>query len=100
MIARCAADGRSLFAAPIPTPVNHLLALIAVPLMTAADFAGPPICEGPVPWCTRPVPLIALFRAAGTDKLGAALGCVMRFAPTPTPFGVANGATPRPTGGT
>jgi hypothetical protein len=34
---------------PLALTPNHRFALIAVPLMTATDFAGPPICEGPVP---------------------------------------------------
>jgi hypothetical protein len=79
---------------------NHLFALIAVPLMTATDFAGPPICEGPVPWCARPVPLIALLRTVGTVILGVALACVIRFVPrTPTAFAVVSGATARAAGG-
>jgi len=93
---RYAADGRTALRALRP---NHRFALIAVPLMTATDFAGPPICEGPVPWCASPVPLIALPRAVGTVMLGVALACVIRFVPTPTAFAVASGATARAAGG-
>ena len=93
---RFTADGRTAFRTLRP---NHRLGLIAVPLMTATDFAGPPICEGPVPWCARPVPLIALPCAIGTVMLGVALGCVIRLVPTPTAFGVAIGATAREAGG-
>ena len=52
-----------------------------------------------MPWCARPVPLIALPRAVGTVMLGVALACVIRFVPTPTAFGVAIGATARAAGG-
>ena len=96
VVARYAADGRTALRALRP---NHRFALIAVPLMTATDFAGPPICEGPVPWCARPVPLIALPCAIGTVMLGVALACVIRLVPTPTAFGVAIGATAREAGG-
>ena len=52
-----------------------------------------------MPWCARPVPLIALPRAVGIVMLGAALAWVIRFVPTPTAFGVAIGATAREAGG-
>jgi len=95
-VARYAADGRTSFRTLRP---NYRLGLIAVPLMTPTDFAGPPICEGPVPRCAKPVPLIALPRATGTVMLVVALACVIRLVPTPTAFGVAIGATARAAGG-
>ena len=79
---------------PLALPPNHRFALIAVPLMTATDFAGPPIWEGPVPWCGKPVPLIAPPRPVGTVMLGATIACGIRLVPGPkSAIAAASGAT-------
>jgi hypothetical protein len=53
----------------LSTP-TQCLGRMLVPLIPAKDFAGPPICAGPEPRCTKPVPLI-VPRGGGTTPGGA-----------------------------